>query len=258
MENNLITTSNGLTLPIFIKNSIDEWVEHRIKPGHFTIAVLENNLMETINRADDESMIHLRDIVRYLINNCPTECWGNSEIVNNWSIKFIRRKMEFKNIKQLTSISSNGFCIEWTYLEKWIREHNKDRGLEFEPDFQRGHVWDNENRRKYVEYVLKGGSSGRNIYFNCTGWISGEDAVIQIVDGLQRLTAVRMFINNEIKIFDHYYREYNGRPKVEFIFYVNNLQTRKEVLQWYIDLNDGGIVHTKEELQKVRKLLEQS
>jgi hypothetical protein len=26
-------------------------------------------------------------------------------------------------------------------------------------------------------------------------------------------------------------------------------------LQWYLDLNDGGVVHTKEELDKVRGLL---
>lgn len=43
----------------------------------------------------------------------------------------------------------------------------------------------------------------------------------------------------------------------DFIFYVNNLQKRAEVLQWYLDLNTGGVVHTDEEIEKVQRLLEQ-
>lgn len=36
---------------------------------------------------------------------------------------------------------------------------------------------------------------------------------------------------------------------------INNLQTRKEVLQWYIEFNSGGTVHTKEEIDRVKELL---
>jgi len=37
---------------------------------------------------------------------------------------------------------------------------------------------------------------------------------------------------------------------------VNDLQTRAEVLQWYIDFNSGGVVHTAEEIARVKALLE--
>ena len=37
---------------------------------------------------------------------------------------------------------------------------------------------------------------------------------------------------------------------------INNLKTRGQVLEWYLQLNDRGVVHTKEELDKVRRLLE--
>ena len=36
----------------------------------------------------------------------------------------------------------------------------------------------------------------------------------------------------------------------------NNLKTRKEVLQWYIEMNNGGTPHTKEEINRVKILLE--
>lgn len=36
---------------------------------------------------------------------------------------------------------------------------------------------------------------------------------------------------------------------------VNCLQTRKDMLQWYIDMNSGGTVHSEEEINRVKKLL---
>lgn len=81
-----------------------------------------------------------------------------------------------------------------------------------------------------------------------------------LVDGKQRLEAVRKFMRNELPIFDGYYLK-DCEPKIlrmtdaDLVFSVNNLKTRKEVLQWYLDLNDGGVLHTEEELAKVRSLL---
>jgi hypothetical protein len=36
---------------------------------------------------------------------------------------------------------------------------------------------------------------------------------------------------------------------------VNDLKTKAEVLQWYLDINSGGVVHTETELEKVKRLL---
>lgn len=39
------------------------------------------------------------------------------------------------------------------------------------------------------------------------------------------------------------------------VVHVNNLKTEKEVLQWYIDMNAGGTPHTTEEIDRVKKLI---
>lgn len=36
---------------------------------------------------------------------------------------------------------------------------------------------------------------------------------------------------------------------------VNDLKTEREVLQWYIDMNAGGTPHTAEEIERVKKLI---
>ncbi len=77
------------------------------------------------------------------------------------------------------------------------------------------------------------------------------------VDGLQRLTAMRRFLRNEIKVFGAYYNEFDEIPNsISLIFCVNNLKTRKEVLKWYLEMNTGGTVHTEEEIIKVKLMLE--
>lgn len=75
---------------------------------------------------------------------------------------------------------------------------------------------------------------------------------------MQRLTAVCRFINNEIMVFGSYFKEYEdlvilNRHTLKLI--VNNLKTEKEVLQWYIDMNVGGTPHTTEEIDRVKKLI---
>ena len=169
------------------------------------------------------------------------------------------KKMLFREIPRM-SYASYQVNVSWDYLEKMLENYEDGYGLELNPDFQRGHVWTDEQRSAYVEWILKGGRSGKDIYFNCPGWQGlGEAGPIVCVDGLQRLTAVRMFLNDEITIFGGLVRsDFKDSPGLliaDFIFHVNDLPTRAEVLQWYIDLNSGGTVHKPEEIEKVRNLL---
>ena len=38
---------------------------------------------------------------------------------------------------------------------------------------------------------------------------------------------------------------------------VNDLKTKKEVLQWYVQMNAGGTPHSAEEIERVKKLMEE-
>ena len=169
--------------------------------------------------------------------------------------------MKFNDIRQFTTAHYN-IDLSWDYLERWLQQHNeKGLTLELEPDFQRTHVWDREKQSKYIEFQLQGGKSGKDIYWNCKGWQRSYEGPIQLVDGLQRVTAVRKFLDNKVSVFgDLYFRDFEGIMaswNAGFKFHVNNLGTKKEVLQWYIDLNEGGVVHTSEEIEKVKKMLEE-
>lgn len=80
-----------------------------------------------------------------------------------------------------------------------------------------------------------------------------------IVDGLQRITACMDFMAGELRAFGCLCDEFAGPlPSMAGLrFNVNNLKTRREVLQWYLDINAGGIIHSEAELDRVRLLLAQ-
>lgn len=86
----------------------------------------------------------------------------------------------------------------------------------------------------------------------------GEYKDYVCVDGLQRITAAQKFIHNEIKVFGSYYKEFEDSLRLlpnMMTLNVNNLKTRKEVLQWYIDMNSGGTPHDDNEIEKVKRMI---
>ena len=66
-----------------IKESLQRYVEHRIPLSGFLTAVLENNLMEAMGRADIVNRVALYNICMYVYNNLPSSVWGNPEKVKN-------------------------------------------------------------------------------------------------------------------------------------------------------------------------------
>ena len=141
--------------------------------------------------------------------------------------------------------------------------------LELEPDFQRGHVWTDEQRSAYMESFIRGRAPKR-ILFNCPGWVSSRsansgdiaDSHMQCIDGLQRLTAMRMFMRDEVEVFGGLtatlLADTPFSPKRilnMFSIAIYEINNRHDLLQFYLDLNSGGTVHTQAELERVRKLM---
>ena len=136
-----------------------------------------------------------------------------------------------------------------------------EEGLQLEPDFQRGHVWTPEQQSAFMEYFLRGGKSGRVIYLNKPSWNRSvpteayDDFVC--VDGLQRLTAIRGWLNNEVPVFGSFQSEFTDKfhgMGSTFLLNINDLKSKDKVLKWYIGMNAGGTPHSKAEIDRVKEL----
>jgi hypothetical protein len=171
----------------------------------------------------------------------------------------------FRDIPQRMPWGNYKIDVDWLYLKTWI-EDAKDKRIEgydydFDPDFQRGHVWTRKQQIDWVEFALSGGMSGRTLLFNHPSYMGNYRGTLVLVDGKQRLTATLAFLDNKIPAFGTLYKDFEDslrRVDARYEVRINNLQTREELLTWYIQLNSGGTPHTQKEIDKVRELLAQT
>lgn len=168
--------------------------------------------------------------------------------------------MKLADIKKRKSFGRYHLDIALYDLKDSLDRYVKNYKLELCPDFQRGHVWTINQQIAFCEFILSGGKCPP-ILFNYPDWLKSdkEEYFMVCVDGLQRLTALVKMLDNKLKVFGHYLKEYEDYElqtrRVDISLYINELVTKKEILEWYLELNDGGTPHKKSEISKVKDLL---
>jgi len=167
--------------------------------------------------------------------------------------------------------------VEWSYLEDYLARQ-VEVSLDIDPDFQRGHVWDDAQRIAYVEHVLCGGETGKNLLVAHTGKLSHyktrPDGTVYLpdyvlVDGKQRLDAVRRFMRDEFTVFagvagkaEGYLWSQLGRSLARkiglaFRWRLVVCKDRRDILRLYVMFNAGGTAHSRDEIERVRAMMEE-
>jgi hypothetical protein len=71
-------------LPEHMREGMQLWVERGIDPGDFLMAVLQNDLMGALGKADSTNIDRLKDYGMFLYNEVPSDCFGSLENVSAW------------------------------------------------------------------------------------------------------------------------------------------------------------------------------
>lgn len=79
-------------IPKHMGDGVKLYLEYGIHPGSFLTAVLENNLVESVARADNINRSQIAEWARFLYAEMPRESWGSKEKVDAYIKK--RRKYE--------------------------------------------------------------------------------------------------------------------------------------------------------------------
>lgn len=110
--------------------------------------------------------------------------------------------------------------VETTTMSlRQVKDMIKDGDINLSPDFQRNVIWDNRRKCRLIESVLL------RIPLPVFYFSADETGTLSVVDGLQRLTAIKEFMNNELVLKDLEYlnecegRTYNGKEKIEGKYY---------------------------------------
>lgn len=180
-----------------------------------------------------------------------------------------------RNNERLSSIplfTPSNYIVDFDFnrLEAQFKSYADDYGgFEYNPDFQRGHVWTQQQQIKYIESFISNilSDQQRTITLNCPDFDDRGKPVetdlkgMCIIDGLQRVTASIAFLNNEFKVFGKYSYDdlldskYSLKRR-NFKIQIYSYRTKAELLNHYLLFNSGGVVHSESELDRVRKMLQ--
>jgi hypothetical protein len=135
------------------------------------------------------------------------------------------------------------------YLERCVR----DARLVI-PDYQRGHEWTEEQACSFVGHALCGGPMLPLIVNQHDR--DGIQRVPELLDGLQRLTAMRRWLRDEIpaKVDDRtfFYRDTDKKFRLTMSFVVQFVAlSRLEALRFYRRFNTCGTPHSKAAIERV-------
>ena len=73
-------------IPDTIKIALDNYIHLKVPTGGFLRALLENNLIATVSKADPVNKPLIPLIVHYCYNleSLPTKAWGSKQAVEAW------------------------------------------------------------------------------------------------------------------------------------------------------------------------------
>lgn len=74
-------------LPPHMRGAMQRYIENGIAPGSFLTAVLCNDLMGALGKADDENRHVLHSYGTYLYSYAPGGCHGSPDLVKEWVSK---------------------------------------------------------------------------------------------------------------------------------------------------------------------------
>lgn len=161
--------------------------------------------------------------------------------------------------------------IRGSHHVDWGIDHlckHMDAGeVDLDPAYQRSHVWTKDQQMDYLGFMLEGGKPPEIFVRELVQTDSIKPPYYEMVDGKQRVTAMYKWWRHEIPArlspeFDSRLIWAKDLDEVEVRSVKMDVRVSVQILQtdlagtirMYLRLNTGGTPHTKEEIERVRKL----
>lgn len=73
-------------IPNDTKQALDDYAQNGAALDGFFLAVVCNDLMEAVAKADSANLAALSEICRYIYSHLPESCWGSKEKYLKWRL----------------------------------------------------------------------------------------------------------------------------------------------------------------------------
>lgn len=143
-------------------------------------------------------------------------------------------------------------------------------GIDVNPEYQRGNVWTEEQKVKLIDSIFNNINIGSFVFVE-KKWFTDEHEItsemFEILDGKQRLTAIIDYVSSKFPYKGKYWHELSPYSQSQFEnqgILVGEMKlnrkdkeyNRKQVIEQFVRLNEGGTSMDKEILYKAKKMIE--
>ncbi|HHQ6598096.1 TPA: DUF262 domain-containing protein [Serratia fonticola] len=139
----------------------------------------------------------------------------------------------------------------------------KNGAMFFDADYQREYVWGEEQQQAFLHAIVSGFPLGHVAIAKTVDWCEKEGPFLEVVDGKQRLTTLKLFITNVIPfVIDGvpvYWRELSRPEQLAFgktglPAVILDDASRDDLLNYFIAVNFTGVPQSEEHKRHVLKL----
>lgn len=133
-------------------------------------------------------------------------------------------------------------------------------GVDFDVDYQRDHVWKLEDKVALIDSIFNNIDIGKFVFVQ-RDW-NVKDQFYEIIDGKQRLSALREFYEDRFKYKGFYFSELSPLDKHKFLDhgitygYLEN-PSKEAIFETFIKLNTCGKPMAKKHIDHVKELLDE-
>ena len=142
-----------------------------------------------------------------------------------------------------------------------LMHYHYNSGIDFNPDYQRGYVWNEIDRELLLDSIFKNIDIGKFVLIHLSDdeWTE-RGFGYEILDGKQRLSTLIQFYANKITYKGKYYNDLSGMDKRAFtehqVAIAEVRETdKKTVLKYFLMLNRTGKSMDESHLSEVEKML---
>ena len=133
-------------------------------------------------------------------------------------------------------------------------------GVDFDVEYQREHVWELTDKVALIDSIFNNIDIGKFVFVQRS--FNTREKLYEIIDGKQRLTALREFYEDRFQYKGYFFSELNPVDKNNFenhsivYGYLEN-PDKRAIFETFIKLNTTGRPMENKDIQKVKKLLDE-
>lgn len=197
----------------------------------------------------------------YTIETIYTDKAGTKS--SNWTV------MPWINLNKFGVVKDSDFTIDERYFIRQLNSgidsllnmiYSAWGGVDFDSDYQRDHVWELEDKISLIDSIFNNVEIGKFVFVQKHE--STKDKYYEVVDGKQRLTALKEFYEDRFQYKGKWFSELSGKDRWKFLNhsvsygFLEN-PDKRAVYETFIKMNTCGKPMDRKYIDRVKKLLKE-